>query len=73
MGQGGYSDIYRVADGSGALYALKHLRLAGNPEHITEVQREAKTMARVRGGARLLRLCLQQRVAARRSVGAEVC
>jgi hypothetical protein len=50
VGQGGYSDIYRVADGSGRHYALKHLRLAGDQEHIAEVQREAKTMARVRGG-----------------------
>lgn len=49
VGQGGYSDIYRVVDGSGRLYALKHLRLAGDAEHIAEVQREAKTMARVRG------------------------
>lgn len=52
MGQGGYSDIYRVtaADGGGRVYALKHLRLAGDAEHIADVQREAKIMARVGTG-----------------------
>lgn len=50
VGQGGYSDIYRVRDARdpSRLFALKHLRLAGNPDHIADVQREAKTMARVR-------------------------
>jgi len=50
VGQGGYSHIYRVVDSLGRLYALKHLKLNGDPEHIGEVQREAKTMAKVRGG-----------------------
>ncbi|KAI8462858.1 MAG: kinase-like domain-containing protein [Monoraphidium minutum] len=56
VGQGGYSDIYRVADAAGRLYALKHLRLNGDAEHIAEVQREAKTMAKLRGHPNILRL-----------------
>jgi hypothetical protein len=44
VGSGGYADIYRVTDiSSGATYALKHLRLNGDPQLIVEVQHEAKT------------------------------
>jgi hypothetical protein len=47
VGSGGYADIYRVTDiASGATYALKHLRLNGDPQLIVEVQREAKTQVR---------------------------
>ncbi len=57
LGQGGYADIYRVRDASsGQTFALKHLRLQGDQEHITEVQREAKTMAKLRGHPNVLRL-----------------
>jgi serine/threonine protein kinase len=47
LGRGGWSTIYRAAGDDGRLYALKHLALAGDAEHIGHVQREAKTMARV--------------------------
>eukprot|EP00879_Flechtneria_rotunda_P026603 GHRR01028377.1.p1 GENE.GHRR01028377.1~~GHRR01028377.1.p1 ORF type:complete len:183 (+),score=37.86 GHRR01028377.1:135-683(+) len=57
LGSGGYADIYRVTDiSSGHKYALKHLRLAGDVENIQEVQREAKTMAKLRGHPNILRL-----------------
>jgi hypothetical protein len=49
VGNGGYADIYRVTDiASGATYALKHLRLNGDPQLIVEVQREAKTQVKRR-------------------------
>jgi AP2-associated kinase len=47
LGRGGWSTIYRAAGDDGRLYALKHLALAGDAEHIGHVQREAKTLARV--------------------------
>uniref|UniRef100_A0A383WGG4 non-specific serine/threonine protein kinase n=1 Tax=Tetradesmus obliquus TaxID=3088 RepID=A0A383WGG4_TETOB len=57
LGSGGYADIYRVTDlASGATYALKHLRLNGDPTLIQEVQREAKTQARLKGHPNVLRL-----------------
>ncbi|KAF6255608.1 serine/threonine protein kinase 7 [Scenedesmus sp. NREL 46B-D3] len=57
LGSGGYADIYRVTDtADGATYALKHLRLAGDPQLIVEVQREAKTQARLKGHPNVLRL-----------------
>lgn len=47
----------RVKDASsGALFALKHLRLNGNAETIADVQHEAKTMAKLRGHPNILRL-----------------
>ena len=57
LGQGGYAEIYQVKEvNTGQLFALKHLRLAGHPDHIMEVQREAKTMAKLRGHQNILRL-----------------
>lgn len=57
LGQGGYADIYRVRDAvTGQQFALKHLRLQGDLEHIEEVQREAKIMAKLRGHPNILRL-----------------
>lgn len=41
---------------SGGLYALKHLRLNGDQEIIAEVQREAKTQAKLKTHPNILRL-----------------
>jgi AP2-associated kinase len=57
LGQGGYAEIYQVKEvNTGQTYALKHLKLAGHPEHILEVQKEAKTMAKLKGHPNILRL-----------------
>ena len=57
VGEGGFACIYKVRDAeNGKPYALKHLRLAADPEHIQEVQREAKTQVRLRGHPNILRL-----------------
>ncbi len=56
LGRGGYSDVYLAADvATGQQFALKHMRLQADPEHIVEVQREAKNMAKLRGHANILR------------------
>ena len=57
LGQGGFAEIYRVREvNTGQLYALKHLRLSAEQELIRDVQREAKTMAKLRGHPNILRL-----------------
>jgi hypothetical protein len=57
VGSGGYADIYRTTElSSGARYALKHLRLGGEPALIAAVQAEAKAQARLRGHPNVLRL-----------------
>jgi serine/threonine protein kinase len=57
MSAGGFACIYKVRDvNTGQLYALKHLRLQADAEALVEVQKEAKTMAKLRGHANVLRL-----------------
>lgn len=57
MSAGGFACIYKVRDvNTGQLYALKHLRLQADAEALVEVQKEAKTMAKLRGHPNVLRL-----------------
>lgn len=57
LGRGGYADIYCGQEiNSGQTYALKHLLLQGDAERVQDVQREARTMAKLRGHRNVLRL-----------------
>ncbi|KXZ56289.1 hypothetical protein GPECTOR_1g254 [Gonium pectorale] len=57
VGEGGFATIYRCVDMKcGVTFALKHMRLAAEPDAIKEVQQEAKTMARLKGHPNILRL-----------------
>ncbi len=49
VGEGGFATIYKAVDlKTGQTFALKHMRLAAEPDAIREVQHEAKTMARLK-------------------------
>lgn len=51
VGEGGFATIYKAVDlKTGQTFALKHMRLAAEPDAIREVQHEAKTMARLKVG-----------------------
>ncbi|GLI65494.1 hypothetical protein VaNZ11_009030 [Volvox africanus] len=57
IGEGGFATIYRCVDmKSGHTFALKHMRLGADADAIKEVQREAKTMARLKGHPNILKL-----------------
>ena len=57
LGEGGFACIYKVRDvNTGQLFALKHLRLQADADALVEVQKEAKTMANLRGHPNVLRL-----------------
>jgi AP2-associated kinase len=57
LGDGGFACVYRARDmKENKVFAMKHLRLAGNPEASLEVQLEAKTMAKLRGHPNILYL-----------------
>lgn len=46
LGEGGFADIYQVVDRNdhSAFYALKHFRIAGDPEKLASVKRECLLM-----------------------------
>jgi len=57
LGDGGFATIYRVRDtSSGAVYALKHMRLAGEADARTDCETEVETMKRLRGHPNILTL-----------------
>ncbi|KAG2493277.1 hypothetical protein HYH03_008414 [Edaphochlamys debaryana] len=57
VGEGGFATIYRCTDvRTGQTFALKHMRLAAEPEAIREVQMEAKTMAKLKGHPNILKM-----------------
>lgn len=57
IGEGGYACIYKARDiNTGDVFALKHLRISPDAESAELVQREARTMSRLRGHPNILRL-----------------
>ncbi len=57
LGDGGSATIYRVRDNSsGAAYALKHIRLAGEADARADCETEVETMKRLRGHPNILTL-----------------
>ena len=57
LGDGGFATIYRVRDtSSGAAYALKHIRLAGEADARSDCDTEVETMKRLRGHPNILTL-----------------
>ena len=49
LGEGGFAQIYKVKDSvSGAVFALKHMRLAGEGEALTDCHAEVDTLQQLR-------------------------
>lgn len=49
LGEGGFAQIYKVKDTlSGSVYALKHMRLAGEGEALTDCHAEVDTLQQLR-------------------------
>lgn len=57
LGEGGFACIYSVRDTqSRAVYALKHVRMSGDPELIEDVKTEVAHMQQLRGQPNVLAL-----------------
>ena len=57
VGEGGFASIYRVRETTtGQQFALKHMRLAGDPECIRDMTVEVQTMMTLRGKPHVLKL-----------------
>jgi len=57
LAEGGFASIFQVRElEKGTLYALKRLRVQGNPEALEEVKVEARVMHQLRGHPHVLKL-----------------